>query len=65
MRAPHCEVKLNLVIVDDVVKDTIKVASEFSGPVQVDSKGRTFYLIYMLTSNSNLTSESINILIYI
>ena len=64
MRAPYCNVKLNLLVVDDAVKDIIKGGSKFAGPVQVDSKDRTFYLIYMSTSNSNLTSESMNILIY-
>ena len=64
MRAPHCEGKLNLLFVDDVVKDIIKGGSKFAGPVQVDSKDRTFYIIYMSTNNSNLTSESMNILIY-
>lgn len=56
MRAPRCEGKLNLVFVDDVAKDIIRGASEFAGPVQLDSKGRPFHPIYMSTSTSDLTS---------
>ena len=56
IKAPHCEGKLNLVFVDGIDKDIIKGASELAGNVQLDSKGRSFHLIYMSTSNSNLTS---------
>ena len=65
MRAPYCEGKLNLVFVDNVAKDIIKGAIDFSGPVYRDSKVRPFHPIYMLTSTSDLTSKSMNILIYI
>ena len=65
MRAPHCEGKLNLVFVDHVNEDSIKGASEFAGPVQLDYKGRPFHPIYMSTSTPDLTSKSMNILIYI
>ena len=65
MRAPHGEGKLNLVFVDNVAKDIIKGESEFVGPVKLDSKGRPFHPIYMSTSTSDLTTESMNILIYI
>ena len=65
MIPPCCEGKLNLVFVDDVAKDIIKGASGFTGPVQMYKKGRPFHPIYMPTSNSYLTLESMNILIYI
>ena len=44
-RPPRCEGKLNLVFVDDAAKNIIKGASEFAGPVQLNSKGRTFHPI--------------------
>jgi hypothetical protein len=65
MRAPRCEGKLNLDFVDDVALDIIKGASKFAGPIQLYRKGRPFHSIYMSTSTSDLTSESMNILIYI
>ena len=65
MRAPCCAGKMNLDFVDDVALDIIKGASKFAGTVQLDSKCRPFHYIYMSTSTSDLTSESMNILIYI
>ena len=65
MRAPRCEGKLNLNFFDDVALDIIKGVSEFVGPVKLDSKGRPFHPIYMLTSTSDLTYKSMNTLIYI
>ena len=38
MRPPCCEGKFNLVFVDDVTKDIIKSASEFTGPVKMYKK---------------------------
>ena len=65
MRAPCCEGKMNLGFVNDVALDIIKVASKFAGTVQLDSKCRPFHSIYMSTSTSDLTYESMNILLYI
>ena len=65
MRAPYCEGKLNLVFVNNVAKDIIKVASEFARSLKLDCKERPFHPIYMAASTSDVTSESMNIFIFI
>ena len=45
MKPPHCEGKLNLVFINDVTKDIIKGANEFTGTVQLDSKDILFHTI--------------------